>query len=417
MLTLDLENSEDNLAVHGKVTINLSANVCQPTGGLRPSQVPEVTETLSRMNVNDSPVSVNNPSGSGGGGNSSLSSQTSAQATSNITPTPTMQKPSHNIPHVIDSQSHEAQPQPQPHQPSPQQRPPSGPNSIQVTNPTQQDHEPTNDSQPAVPQRNLNPHEDEFGSLPSGWEHRKDNLGRVFYVDHNTESTTWNRPSTNQAIGGGVQRNLEDKSEPLPQGWESRMDSGGRVYYVDHNTKSTTWFKPSKNGAQQNFGPLPPGWECRMSPRGQVYYVDHNTRSTTWIRPTTNEAIDNSTQNDETNVTRDNHNRHIPADSDILDTSNPAQVGESTTTVPRILQRLYSLDTSSPDFLPHLHSLIQSDEKEQYLTSLRGSELDRLVDFLNKVHGLVPQPFTSSRNRLYRPSVPSPRPTMVHENV
>jgi hypothetical protein len=54
----------------------------------------------------------------------------------------------------------------------------------------------------------------------------------------------------------------------------------------------------------------------------------------------------------------------------------------------RILQRLYSLDTSSPDFLRHLYCLIQDDKKEQYLTSLRGSELTRLVDFLDKVHAV-----------------------------
>jgi len=56
----------------------------------------------------------------------------------------------------------------------------------------------------------------------------------------------------------------------------------------------------------------------------------------------------------------------------------------------RILQRLYSLDTSSPDFLRHLYCLIQYDEKEQYLINLLGSELARLVDFLDKVHAISP---------------------------
>ena len=56
----------------------------------------------------------------------------------------------------------------------------------------------------------------------------------------------------------------------------------------------------------------------------------------------------------------------------------------------RILQRLYSLDTSSPDFLRNLYCLIQYDENEQYLTSLQGSELARLVDFLDKVHIISP---------------------------
>jgi E3 ubiquitin-protein ligase NEDD4 len=37
--------------------------------------------------------------------------------------------------------------------------------------------------------------EDQQGRLPPGWERRVDNLGRTYYVDHNTRTTTWNRPS------------------------------------------------------------------------------------------------------------------------------------------------------------------------------------------------------------------------------
>ena len=51
-----------------------------------------------------------------------------------------------------------------------------------------------------------------------------------------------------------------------------------------------------------------------------------------------------------------------------------------------VLQRLYRLDTSSPGFLSHLYFLIRHDEKEQYFANLQGSELARLVDFLDKVH-------------------------------
>jgi hypothetical protein len=32
--------------------------------------------------------------------------------------------------------------------------------------------------------------------------------------------------------------------EPLPPGWEMRFDQYGRRYYVDHNTRSTTWERP-----------------------------------------------------------------------------------------------------------------------------------------------------------------------------
>lgn len=28
---------------------------------------------------------------------------------------------------------------------------------------------------------------------------------------------------------------------PLPSGWEMRLTNTARVYFVDHNTKTTTW--------------------------------------------------------------------------------------------------------------------------------------------------------------------------------
>jgi len=51
----------------------------------------------------------------------------------------------------------------------------------------------------------------------------------------------------------------------------------------------------------------------------------------------------------------------------------------------QILQHLYSLDTSSPGISRLIHGLIRHDEEEQYLSSLQGSELARLIDFLDEV--------------------------------
>ena len=56
--------------------------------------------------------------------------------------------------------------------------------------------------------------------------------------------------------------------------------------------------------------------------------------------------------------------------------------------IAQVLQHLYSLDTTSPDFMRYLYCLIRSDEEEQYLSSLQGSELTRLVDFLDEVRPL-----------------------------
>lgn len=50
-----------------------------------------------------------------------------------------------------------------------------------------------------------------------------------------------------------------------------------------------------------------------------------------------------------------------------------------------VLQHLYSLSPSSPDFLRVLYGLIRHDEVEQYSSSLEGEGLAQLVDFLDDV--------------------------------
>ena len=82
----------------------------------------------------------------------------------------------------------------------------------------------------------------------------------------------------------------------------------------------------------------------------------------------------------------------------------------------QILRHLYSLDTSSPDFSRYLDHLIKSDEEDCYLLNLEGSDLIRLVDFLDKVR--VPLLLPSSlRNRLHRPSPSSWSLTMSPDCV
>ena len=59
--------------------------------------------------------------------------------------------------------------------------------------------------------------------------------------------------------------------------WETKISPNGRTFYIDHNTRTTTWERPET---------LPPGWERRRDNRGRTYYIDHNTRTTTWQKPT-----------------------------------------------------------------------------------------------------------------------------------
>ncbi|KAF8973048.1 hypothetical protein BDZ97DRAFT_1779019 [Flammula alnicola] len=121
-------------------------------------------------------------------------------------------------------------------------------------------------------------------TLPKGWESRFDEKGRKYYLDHNTCTTTWDRPSSD-----GSSPATDDVPFPLPGGWEWRLDNKGRKYYLNHNTRTTTWVQPSSlDAVAKELGPLPKGWEVRVLPGNKsTYFVDHNTRTTTWQDPRT----------------------------------------------------------------------------------------------------------------------------------
>jgi E3 ubiquitin-protein ligase HECW2 len=42
-----------------------------------------------------------------------------------------------------------------------------------------------------------------------------------------------------------VPRNVVTESDPLPNSWEARMDSIGRIFYIDHTTRTTSWQRPT----------------------------------------------------------------------------------------------------------------------------------------------------------------------------
>ena len=69
------------------------------------------------------------------------------------------------------------------------------------------------------------------------------------------------------------------------------------------------------------------------------------------------------------------------------------------------LHCLYSLDPSSPGFLRRLYSLFRYDDDERYLSGLQGSELTRLLDFLDRVRTLS-RPSVQGRNEFCRLSEP-----------
>uniref|UniRef100_A0A672ZAB0 E3 ubiquitin-protein ligase n=1 Tax=Sphaeramia orbicularis TaxID=375764 RepID=A0A672ZAB0_9TELE len=100
-------------------------------------------------------------------------------------------------------------------------------------------------------------------ALPPGWEERQDNLGRTYYVNHESRTTQWQRPtmhnSSHSSRRGSAQTSTGEEypanpvvsialllptSAGLPAGWEEKRDSKGRRYYINHNTRTTTWIRP-----------------------------------------------------------------------------------------------------------------------------------------------------------------------------
>uniref|UniRef100_A0A670J666 Membrane-associated guanylate kinase, WW and PDZ domain-containing protein 1 n=1 Tax=Podarcis muralis TaxID=64176 RepID=A0A670J666_PODMU len=87
----------------------------------------------------------------------------------------------------------------------------------------------------------------------------------------------------------------EENLGPLPENWEMAYTENGEVYFIDHNTKTTSWLDPRCLNKQQKpleeceddgkGVKLPTGWEKIEDPVYGVYYVDHINRKTQYENP------------------------------------------------------------------------------------------------------------------------------------
>ncbi|BCR86946.1 NEDD4 family E3 ubiquitin-protein ligase [Aspergillus chevalieri] len=244
MLTRDLKKSNDNLVVHGKLIINLSTNLSTPN----PTQQNGRSHIPSSSSTGLVPQVTSHPAGdpsSAAASSASLNQRMSATRPSSV---------------VV-------------------------PVNGAVQNPHSQSSRTTN----------LSSFEDQQGRLPTGWERREDNLGRTYYVDHNTRTTTWQRPSNN--YNEQTQRTQREANMQLERrAHQSRMLPEDRTGASSPNLQEHQAQTPPGGSASAvsmmatgattaGTGELPPGWEQRSTPEGRPYFVDHNTRTTTWVDP------------------------------------------------------------------------------------------------------------------------------------
>ncbi|KAI1980829.1 hypothetical protein LOZ55_001086 [Ophidiomyces ophidiicola] len=255
MLTRDLKKSNDNMVVHGKLIINLSTNLTSPIpanqGGprshtntnLTPSQPPPVATSASFPN-----------------------------------PTPTVTETSVPEPPAVS----QAPPPANPSTPAPATAVAPVNGTASQVNGMPNQH------------RNLSSFEDGQGRLPAGWERREDGLGRTYYVDHNTRTTTWTRPSAHyneQTQRTQLEANMQmerraHQNRMLPEDRTGANSPDSQQPRTPPAANNATAVQMMTTGATTaGTGELPAGWEQRYTPEGRSYFVDHNTRTTTWVDP------------------------------------------------------------------------------------------------------------------------------------
>ncbi|KAI9691308.1 MAG: hypothetical protein M1820_009771 [Bogoriella megaspora] len=255
MITRDLKKSNDNMVVHGKLILNLSTNLRAP-----------INQNTSNLNSAGRPSISTAPSVNGASSTQTPSTPVAAQSSTSLSPEVSLaHRPSASA--------------------SGPQRQSSAGGSTAMTNGNN------------GPRRNtgFTEFEDSQGRLPPGWERREDNLGRTYYVDHNTRQTTWIRPAA--AFNANDQRNaMEAQTQAERSRHQARMLPEDRTGANSPSLSDRQHSPPSGSNTNAvsmmatgattaGSGELPSGWEQRHTPEGRAYFVDHNTRTTTWVDP------------------------------------------------------------------------------------------------------------------------------------
>ncbi|XP_052554047.1 membrane-associated guanylate kinase, WW and PDZ domain-containing protein 3 isoform X4 [Tympanuchus pallidicinctus] len=119
--------------------------------------------------------------------------------------------------------------------------------------------------------------------------------GGIENKEKHSDSSDWMKPvpSYNQTSSSMDFRNYmsrDETLEPLPKNWEMAYTDTGMIYFIDHNTKTTTWLDPrlckkAKAPEDCEDGELPYGWEKIEDPQYGTYYVDHINQKTQFENP------------------------------------------------------------------------------------------------------------------------------------
>ncbi|XP_076639386.1 transcriptional coactivator yki isoform X3 [Colletes latitarsis] len=96
---------------------------------------------------------------------------------------------------------------------------------------------------------------DDLGPLPHGWEQARTPEGQIYFLNHLTRTTTWEDPRKTAAAAnvaavaaavdnGKSTTGATNSLGPLPDGWEQARTPEGEIYFINHQTRTTSWFDP-----------------------------------------------------------------------------------------------------------------------------------------------------------------------------
>uniref|UniRef100_A0A8C4ZV98 E3 ubiquitin-protein ligase n=1 Tax=Gadus morhua TaxID=8049 RepID=A0A8C4ZV98_GADMO len=117
-------------------------------------------------------------------------------------------------------------------------------------------------------------------AMPPGWEERQDNLGRTYYVNHESRTTQWHRPTAGDSEGDTQRR--QDINMEAQHAFTARRQISD---HEENDRRDSPDVSPSALNQLPGFPELPSGWEEKLDSRGRRYYVNHKSRVTTWTRP------------------------------------------------------------------------------------------------------------------------------------
>lgn len=118
--------------------------------------------------------------------------------------------------------------------------------------------------------------------LPEGWEQAKTPQGQVYFLNHLTQTTTWEDPRKKLLL----QQQLQPLSTPPPT--PNSIVAPPLLSAVTTpaaGSNAAAVLAASQQALTQALGPLPEGWEQAVTPEGEMYFIDHHTKKTSWFDP------------------------------------------------------------------------------------------------------------------------------------